>query len=97
MLVVATLFLCAIWIALFFREGVVDVGGLAVPGVGIVRYVYGASALRNLLIELGATMLAALAVGFWTAGVRVSTYLAWLCLTTHAQFPWVIHTLVRKC
>jgi len=71
-LVVATIGLCAIWIALFIAHGYQSDGLVVFNGddVGGRVWQVHATQIETLLAELSATIVAALAVGIWTTRKR---------------------------
>jgi hypothetical protein len=67
MIVVATVALCVAWVALFVHHA--EFGSNIVAGTngGIVIWKVDFDQIEALAAEIGATLLAALAVGLWTA------------------------------
>lgn len=70
MIVVTAVALCVAWTWFFWEDGVFNLGGPYYMGgdpIGVAIRVFNAGPHGRLVTEIGATILAALAVGFWTA------------------------------
>jgi hypothetical protein len=65
MIVVATVALCVAWVALLVHHAQYG-SNITVANGGIVIWKVDLDQIEALAVEIGATLLAALAVGFWT-------------------------------